>query len=243
MKKQPIIGVLPLYDKDRESYWMLPGYLNGLKEAGALPLTLPLCSEPPVLELLCDLCDGFLFTGGQDVSPALYHETPRPLCGEPCPPRDEMEVTLLTLCIQKQIPLLGICRGIQLINVKMGGTLYQDLPTEHPSATEHHMAPPYDRPIHRVTLCSPSPLAELLQTTELAVNSYHHQAIRTLAPGLSVMAMSEDGLIEGVFLPRHPFAWGLQWHPEFSYRVSKESRAIFHAFVSAADRYSAEKTK
>ena len=106
-----------------------------------------------------------------------------------------MEQALLHLALERDLPVLGICRGIQFLNAVLGGTLYQDLPTEHPSQTQHHMTPPYDRAVHTVTIQPGTPLAELLGTEHIGVNSYHHQAVKTLAPCLTEMAWSEDGLI------------------------------------------------
>lgn len=232
--KKPIIGVTPLFDRERDSYWMLPGYLEGLEQAGAIPIVLPLPEDLDDLPQLVSLCDGLLFTGGQDVSPALYGEAPKPTCGEVCPARDRMEQTLLHLALERDLPVLGICRGIQFLNAVLGGTLYQDLPTEYPFQTQHHMPPPYDRAVHTVTLQPGTPLAELLGTEHIGVNSYHHQAVKTLAPCLTEMAWSEDGLIEAVCLPGKRFVWAVQWHPEFSFRVDEHSRKIFGAFVAAA---------
>ena len=234
--KKPIIGVTPLFDRERDSYWMLPGYLEGLEQAGAIPIVLPLPEDLDDLPQLVSLCDGLLFTGGQDVSPALYGEAPKPTCGEVCPARDRMEQTLLHLALERDLPVLGICRGIQFLNAVLGGTLYQDLPTEYPFQTQHHMPPPYDRAVHTVTLQPGTPLAELLGTEHIGVNSYHHQAVKTLAPCLTEMAWSEDGLIEAVCLPGKRFVWAVQWHPEFSFRVDEHSRKIFGAFVAAAGK-------
>ena len=119
------------------------------------------------------------------------------------------------------------------MNVYLGGTLYQDLPTEHPSAAEHHQKPPYDVPVHSVTLVPARPLYQLLGKCELAVNSLHHQAIRKLAPTLQVMALSEDGIPEAICLPGKKFVWAVQWHPEFSFPINEDSRKIFAAFVGA----------
>lgn len=233
--KKPIIGVTPLFDQGRDSYWMLPGYLEGLEQAGAIPIVLPLPEELEDLTQLISLCDGLLFTGGQDVSPELYGETPKVACGELCPARDRMEQALLHLALEQDLPVLGICRGIQFLNAALGGTLYQDLPTEHPSQTQHHMTPPYDRAVHTVTLRSGTPLAKLLGVERMGVNSYHHQAVKTTAPGLREMARSEDGLVEAVCLPEKRFVWAVQWHPEFSFRTDEHSRKIFAAFVAAAE--------
>ena len=234
--KKPIIGVTPLWDKEKNSYWMLPGYLEGLEEAGAIPVILPLAADGADIAQFADLCDGFLFTGGQDVAPQLYREALKPTCGELCPARDTLERELLRQALERDKPLLGICRGLQFLNVALGGTLYQDLPTEHPSEIGHSMKPPYDQAAHMVCILPDTPLAALLQKTELGVNSCHHQAIKDLAPSLVEMARSKDDLIEAVYLPGRTFVWGVQWHPEMSFRTDEASRKIFEAFVGAAGR-------
>ena len=131
-------------------------------------------------------------------------------------------------------PVLGICRGIQFINAALGGTLYQDLPSQRPSAVTHCQKPPYDRPAHGVAICPGSALYDLIGKASIAVNSYHHQAVKEPASGLEVMAVAEDGIIEAVRLEGKRFVWAVQWHPEFSYLTDEDSRRIFRAFVSAA---------
>lgn len=229
--KKPVIGITPLVDTERESLWMLPGYMDGVAQAGGLPVMLPLTEEPEDICQLALMCDGFLFAGGHDVSPSLYGEEKIPQCAQTCAERDEMERLLFLEVLALDKPVLGICRGIQFINAVLGGTLYQDLPTQMPSRVEHHQTPPYDRPVHSVTLKTGSPLFELLQKKTLAVNSYHHQAIRRLAEGLETMAVSPDGLAEAVCLPQKRFVWALQWHPEFAYRTDEDCRKIFEEFV------------
>lgn len=155
--KQPLIGIVPLVDEARESYWMLPGYMQGVEQAGGVPVMLPLTDDAAALRQLADTCDGFLLTGGQDVFPALYGAAPTPQCGQTCPARDAMEARLLDLALAADKPVLGICRGIQFLNVHLGGTLYQDLPAEHPTAANHHQTPPYDVPVHSVTLTAGQP--------------------------------------------------------------------------------------
>ena len=225
---------MPLWDDERDSIWMLPGYLNGIEQAGGIPFIFPLGADEEDAVRLCGLCDGFLFTGGHDVSPALYGEEPVNDTIAPCAARDALEAIVLRQALRQDKPLLGICRGIQFLNAALGGTLYQDLPSQHPSSVNHHMRPPYDRAAHRVRLVGGSPLQKLLGVSDLGVNSYHHQAVRELAPGLRAMAESEDGLVEAVYLPSHTFAWAVQWHPEFSYKTDAASRAIFEAFVRSA---------
>lgn len=235
--KRPIIAVTPLYDSEKESYWMLPGYMKGIEKAGGVPVMLPLTANAEILKRLAAQYDGFLFTGGHDISPQLYGTEKSHFCGEICEERDTMEKCLIeeALCLDK--PVLGICRGIQILNAVLGGTLYQDLPAEHPSKLEHHQMPPYDKPIYKVDLELGSPLFSLLRKQTLEVNSYHHQAIKTLSDKLVPMAYAEDGLIEAVYLPDTHFVWAVQWHPEFSYEKDKSNFEIFQEFV----RKSAEK--
>ena len=231
--KRPLIGLVPLMDYQRASYWMLPGYMQGIEEAGGVPVMLPLTADKAALARLADTCDGFLLTGGQDVTPSVYGAAQTALCGETSPERDAMETELLALARAKDKPVLGICRGIQFLNAALGGTLWQDLPVEYPSEVNHHQTGAYDQPIHTVRLLPGTPLADLLGVDTLPVNSYHHQAIHKLAPGLAAMATAPDGIVEAVYEPGKRFVWAVQWHPEFSWKVSAESRKIFAAFVSA----------
>lgn len=232
--RRPIIGIIPLIDMDKKSYWMLPGYMNGVMEAGGTPLMLPLTSDPVILEQVIGRCDGFLFTGGHDISPDIYGEDPLPSCGIGCRLRDDMEKNLFLRLYEKDKPVLGICRGIQIINAILGGTLYQDLPTQAPSSVEHHQCPPYDKPVHEVEIIVNTPLYGLLHQKKIIVNSYHHQAVKQLSPKLQVMARSKDGITEAVFVPEKKYIWAVQWHPEFSYLSDDSSRKIFESFIEAA---------
>jgi len=231
---KPIIGVMPLWDDEKDSIWMLPGYMDGVSQAGGIPVIFPFSTDEGTLNQLIDICDGFLFTGGHDVSPAIYHEEPLGDIVSFCVKRDEMEALVLRKAVELDKPVLGICRGIQFINAALGGTLYQDIPSQHPSGIEHHQHAPYDVPIHDVLVRTDSPLYGCLGVERLPVNSYHHQAVKELAPELEIMAASPDGLAEAVHMPKHKFLWAVQWHPEFSYRTDPKSMKIFSAFVEAA---------
>lgn len=184
-----------------------------------------------LISQLLDEVQGILLTGGHDVDPKIYGEEPIPKCGAACVERDSMEKELLDQALERDMPVLGICRGIQFMNAYLGGTLYQDLPTQFDSKVEHHMSPPYDVPVHSVSVLEDSALYKLLNTDKLAVNSYHHQAIKDKADRLKVMALSEDGLIEAVEMPDKRFVWAVQWHPEFNYLKDENSRKIFEEFV------------
>ena len=230
---RPVIGLIPLYDDEKESYWMLPGYMKVLEECGALPIMLPLTDNMSELSEAFSLCEGLLLTGGHDVGPYVYGQEAKKECGQPCGLRDRMEAFLLDRALEMNIPVLGICRGIQFMNAHLGGSLYQDLPTEYECKVEHHMSAPYDRPAHKVEVLENTRLAQIIGPGTHEVNSYHHQAVKELAPGLEKMAVSEDGLIEAISVKNKKFAIGIQWHPEFSYETNEESLKLIEAFVNA----------
>lgn len=231
---KPVIGVMPLWDQERESMWMLPGYFDGIIQAGGIPLMLPLTDETAVCEQMLEHCDGFLFTGGQDLLPELYGQRMTDRCGETCTMRDRMEQQYFNGAVLKRDkPVLGICRGIQLFNAMLGGTLYQDIPAEHSTSTvTHQQQPPYHRPVHKVTIIKDSPLHQWLACQEIQVNSYHHQGIKQLADDLAPMAAAADGIIEAVYMPGRRFAAAVQWHPEFSLN-DHSSQTLFSKFVAA----------
>lgn len=231
---KPVIGLIPLIDEARESFWMLPGYMEGVADVGGLPLMLPLTAHADDLDHLCALCDGLLLTGGHDVSPEVYGMEKLPCCAATAPARDAMERGLLERAMALDKPVLGICRGLQFINAALGGTLWQDLPTQRPSDVNHRQSPPYDAPVHGVRVLADTPLHRLLNMEALQVNSCHHQAIRDLSPRLRPMALSPDGLVEAIWHPEKRFLWAVQWHPEFAWKKDASARAIFKAFVGAA---------
>lgn len=230
---KPIVGIMPLWDDEKDSIWMLPGYMDGIGQAGAIPIIFPFSDDKEELSRLLDMCDGVLFTGGQDVTPEMYSEKAMEGLVSCCQKRDNMERLVLKISMEKDKSILGICRGIQFINAALGGSLYQDLSIQHPSSVEHHQHPPYDKPIHEVILINDSPLQNSLEVDRLQVNSYHHQAVKEVAPQLQVMATSPDGLVEALYMPTQKFLWAVQWHPEFSYKTDMYSRKIFKSFIES----------
>ena len=227
------VGIMPLYDDEKESYWMLPGYMKMLEAENAIPMMLPLTSNVAELDDFLEICGGFLLTGGHDVSPNFYHCEKKTWCGECCELRDQMEHYILTKAVEQNKSVLGICRGIQFMNACYEGTLYQDLETEYASNIDHHMKPPYDRAAHQVLIQKDTPLFDITHKEEIGVNSYHHQAIHRLSPEFQVTAVSEDGLIEGIYMPTHKFVLGVQWHPEFSYEKDDNSKSLIRAFATS----------
>jgi putative glutamine amidotransferase len=226
----PMIGVTPLWDDARDSLWMLPGYHEGILAAGGLPVTLPLTAAPEVIALLVERCHGFLFTGGQDVDPKVYGERNEGLTGEISQARDDQEKALLEAALAAGKPVFGICRGIQIINALLGGSLYQDLPRQLPGVLVHAGDPGGPIATHEVELTGE--LSDLAGTETAVVNSYHHQGVRQVAPGLSVVARAPDGLVEAVVRDGEPFCWAVQWHPECSLD-DPLSQALFRRFVEA----------
>lgn len=229
INKAPLIGITPLWDAARQSVWMLPDYLDGIKAAGGLPIVLPLEVSEEDVDQIVNTCDGFLFTGGQDVSPSLYGMEDATGTIVSSPERDQLESLLLSKALLADKPILGICRGLQFINAFMGGTLWQDLPSQHPSEIVHRQGKPYDAPTHQVTLSGD--LQTLLGKDILEVNTLHHQAVKDLGSGLTPMAVAPDGLIEAAQLMGKRFVWAVQWHPEYLFRTDKDSFAIFAYFV------------
>ena len=227
--KAPLIGVTPLWDTERQSVWMLPDYLDGIKAAGGIPAVLPIEISDKDAEQIVESFDGFLFTGGQDVSPSLYGMEDVTGTIVSCPKRDQEEMLLLKKALEADKPILGICRGLQFINAFLGGTLWQDLPSQHPSAIVHRQGKPYGIPTHQVSLSGE--LQSLLGKDILDVNTLHHQAVKELGNGLTPMAIAPDGLIEAFQMPDKHFVWAVQWHPEYLFKTDKDSLAIFSCFV------------
>lgn len=230
--KKKLIAISPLWDAEKSRMGIRSTYTDAIRESGAIPVILPLHVSAEDAAQILDLCDGLILSGGPDLHPSLFGEEVRPACGEICQARDVLEQALFQYALERDMPTLGICRGIQSINVFQGGSLYQDLPTEHPSDTAHTCDEPfYDKAIHQVTLTGA--LGELLGLEQLGVNSIHHQAVKDLGRDLEVMAVSEDGIVEAVRHKHKRFIWGVQWHPEFSFFVDENSRKIMKAFVDA----------
>ncbi|MDD9269010.1 gamma-glutamyl-gamma-aminobutyrate hydrolase family protein [Paenibacillus sp. GCM10023248] len=233
--RKPLIGVLPLVDTDKDSYWMLAGYMKGIEEAGGIGVMLPMTADPEVIRTLAGTFDGFLFTGGHDINPELYGEAIDGVCGELCEERDVMEKLLFDEVLKLDKPAFGICRGLQLFNALLGGTLYQDIPAQRSAGKliAHKQQPPYSEPVHAVVIADGNPLYEIVGKESLMVNSYHHQGIKQLSEQLQAVAYAEDELIEAVAMPGKKFVMAVQWHPEFCYQIDEPSFRLFAAFVSA----------
>jgi putative glutamine amidotransferase len=217
-------------------------YVKSVVAAGGVPLVLSPLLGPSLAARALAGADGLLLTGGEDMDPAWYQAEPSPHLYPPSRERDLFELALFAAARQRELPILGICRGIQVINVAMGGTLYQDLPTERPSTIEHNATQPRDARVHSVRLAPGSRVAAALGSAPLSVNSFHHQAILDLASGLTASGWTEDDLIEAVETGAGaPWLLAVQWHPEEMFAdAAAPERGLFRAFVEQAARRGAE---
>lgn len=233
--KKPIIGLTPSHNTDTNELQMRPTYLKALTAAGAIPIVLPLTASSGDLKQLAEALDGFLFTGGPDVHPFLFGEETHARCGSVSAARDQMELALLPLVMEAKKPVLGICRGVQLLNIGLGGTIWQDIPSQTASDFPLAHTQPFDYtlPSHTVAVTPESLLARITGEETLSVNSMHHQAVKDVAPGLIPSAVSSDHLIEAVELPDYPFFLGVQWHPEYLWEKQEAAASLFTAFVTA----------
>lgn len=217
-----------------------PTYLRALEAAGAAPLLIPLTDELEVVRTLYQHCDGILLPGGDDLDPALFGEPPHPQLGKVDPQRDSVEIALAQWCRADQKPLLGICRGIQAINVAFGGSLYQDIPSQLPDSLDHRYNTNigvYNVAGHPISIVADSWLAQQLATTEILANTMHHQSVKDLAPGLRITAHAPDGIIEGVEGTTDHFVAAVQCHPEHLWAEAEPRwRQFFRAFVERCRR-------
>ena len=233
--KKCMIGLTPSHNADSDEVFLRSTYMNAISAAGAIPVILPLEATPDDYRQIAETFDGFLFTGGPDLHPFLFGEETHPQCGSVSPKRDSMELALLPLVMQLRKPILGICRGIQTLNVGLGGTLYQDIPSQtvQKIPISHKQPFHYTSPSHRVDILPDTRLMEICRKSVIHVNSMHHQAIKDLAPGLQASALDPNGLIEAAELPDYPYFIGVQWHPEFLWQQDPDAAALFLSFADA----------
>ena len=211
-------------------------YSDAVLAAGGIPLLIPFMPEDE-LRNLYERLDGIVFAGGNDLHPRLYGEELGPLTVDVSPRRDQAESLLLSWALTDNKPIFAICRGYQLLNVHLGGTLYQDLLTERAHSSDHQISThkkDYTHIAHRLKIAPDSRLATITQSDVLEANTHHHQGIKQLAPDLQASAWSEDGLIEAVEHPHQLFVMGVQCHPESLHQNDEKWAAVFKSFIDAA---------
>jgi putative glutamine amidotransferase len=246
---RPIIGITATLKEDMDAVAERPlgkfvradlDYVDGVTGAGGVPVVLPPAGDERSAEAVIQSLDGLLLSGGSDLNPGYYGEEPVPELGITIPERDAFEMALVGLALRRGMPIFGICRGMQVLNVALGGTLYQDLPSQwERDLLKHRQDTPKWQPTHEVKVREASYIAEVMGRELVKVNSYHHQGIKTLAEGLVATGRSSDGVIEAVEAEDVSERWllGVQWHAEAMRGAGPQQESLFEAHVSAAERH------
>lgn len=236
MTKKPFIGLTPSHTLSTDDLAMRYTYLDAIAYAGGIPMVLPLKASREDLKAIVEKMDGILFVGGPDIHPFRFGEETQRYCGEVSLVRDELELTLLSVAMELEKPILGICRGIQLLNVGLGGTLYQDLPSQWKEEfpISHSQACKGELPSHHIEVVPNTLLSSIVSAPQIEVNSFHHQAVKDLAPKLRASGYAPNRLIEAIEFPEYPnFFLGVQWHPEYLFAHNEAAGKLFTAFVDA----------
>jgi len=239
---KPIIGIttlnwpVPISGQVLKVQGMFESYIQAVDRAGGIPLMIPLTLTEEDLRGVYQRLDGVLIPGGGDIDPVHYGEERHPKTNDIDPNRDRIELAITRQAVDGGKPVFGICRGAQVFNVALGGTLHQDIPSDFPEALGHYYIPPEfprEHLAHEVQVEEESRLARYVSAPIVKVNSRHHQSVKKLAPGLEVVARAPDGVVEAIELPGHPFALGVQWHPE-NITAQPEMLRLFIQFIQAA---------
>jgi len=227
---KPVIGLT--CSIDNQKHFLNNDYTEAIIRAGGLPLVIPMGTETDVVQL-AGLVDGLLLTGGNDPNPFLFGQEPHPRLGEVTPDRDALEVELARHFLYLNKPILGICRGMQILNVAVGGTLYQDISQHKGELLQHLQDAPRFHASHYVHVEEGSILQQLSGQERITVNSFHHQAVRDVAPSFVASGIASDGIIEAIESRRHRFVLGVQWHPEgMAMKGEPVSIKLFEHFLS-----------
>ena len=227
-----LIGIVPSGVEEKK-ITINQDYVEAVLRAGGTPVLFPVTADREQQDRLLDQVDGLLLTGGGDIDPREYGESKQPCCGDCSSCRDAMELPLCREALTRRIPILAICRGMQVLSGVLGGNLYQDLASQFGTALNH---PRYDTPgdpVHEVEVKPDTLLSSIVGAGTLRVNSRHHQGVKTLGKNLRINATAPDGLVEGIELPDHPFVLGVEWHPESLSDRYPEHQRLFDAFIHA----------
>jgi putative glutamine amidotransferase len=240
--QRPIIGCATFQREvsDRHNYpvGLMPSYIEAVRQAGGIPVLLPLLLDEKEMQAALARVDGVIIPGGGDVEPHRYNGIQHESLGGLDPRRDEFEINLVRCTVETEKPVLAICRGMQVFNIALGGTLWEDVFSMMPAAIKHDYYPNLPRNLlpHDVEVEPDSCLAYYLQSNRVKVNSLHHQGVRDLASGVRATAVAPDGLVEAIEVPGHPYAIGVQWHPECLVDDDPAMLRLFEGLVETAAR-------
>lgn len=237
MSRKPLIGLFPSYDEKELRQTVLMRYVRAVQNAGGAPFVIPMTDDVEVMKRIAEACDGALFTGGDDIHPRYYGCCLHEHCGELAPVRDSAEFAFATEFLNTDKPFLGICRGIQFVNVFYGGTLYQDIPAEYKGGCIHRQQRPYNKPFHSVELVKGGKLAAISGAYTIQVNSMHHQSVKKLGMGLVAEGYAPDGVLEALSSTDRAFGIAVQWHPEHLVETGNTAALnLFESFIEAAKK-------
>lgn len=232
-KPRPLIGLTAAYSNENDYSWLKSNYYEAISRAGGAPVLLPPAFDDSSFPDLIERCDGILIAGGPDIDPVHFGEPNKVYNGEISPLRDKLELFAARKAVEMDKPLLGICRGIQVINTALGGTLYQDIYAQikQNEVLQHSQKAPNWYTTHDIAIEKDSHVYTSLKKTKARVNSFHHQAVKDPAPGFCVTSRSQDGIIESIENNSLKFAVGVQWHPECLWEKNSEHLGIFKLFI------------
>jgi len=213
----PLIGITMSFDYDTNTAKLGERYINAVVKAGGVPLAVPPVQDENLLKEIVQKLDGIILSGGPDIDPSYFNQLPHPRLGRICPKRDASEIYLAAEFIRRSKPILGICRGIQVMNVAMGGTIIQDIPSNLENSIKHMQDAPEWHKSHEIRIVDEASLLyRIIGRLQIRVNSFHHQSVDKVAPDLKVTAIAPDGVIEAIEAKRpYGFCIGIQWHPEY----------------------------
>jgi putative glutamine amidotransferase len=232
-----ILIPIPVQDAEKRRYTLGKNYVHSLIACGAAPILLPTSLDRDTWRALYSEADGVLLTGGGDVEPDVFEEEKHPATDDINPERDDIEIALARWALADDKPMFAICRGIQVVNVALGGSLIQDIPTQYGQRIEHRgsvIGAARDHVLHEVCIEPGARITEVFGPGNVGVNSFHHQAIKALGDGLIVTSRAPDGIIESVEMPDRRYYLGVQWHPEEMTAGRADMLALFQAFVDAS---------
>ena len=234
--RRPVIGITSSKDDENRRIFIHHAYMEMVEKAGAIPVLLPMTDDESMLDDMIELCDGFILSGGGDMDSAWWGEELHKLAGGINPMRDRMEVALTRKLYERNVPTLGICRGVQVMNVALGGTLVQDIPSQVEQPIIHRDVPNQYEESHEVEVAEGTLLAAIIGCGRVGVNTLHHQAVRDVAPGFTVAAKSPDGVFEAIENREKRFFLGVQWHPERLGMKNKAAAALFAYFCKMCQK-------